>query len=292
MTIDYNSNHYVKVGNYTNVVMTLEKNRVAEPDPSKVFLCSFMEALIYKVALTHPEWTIVAVDPVWDGRTDRWRGTRFNIYKGEEYIGFIRRDGYFESEFKYEVHNDRISNARQRSGGMRSKDLKKALKAIEENFKPKSLEERRYKSVNEMSSHVQNTAWRTDRLANETIQAISQPVFAYLLQNMSTIRPQLEALGANPSALDAIPHNVDKIQGMRSVKAARLHKTGTTVALIEDRYMLIHDTDLNNHTLVTASQLDPEMSRKIGVLKVFENNDEAIEGIGIRLNAHTFYVVP
>ena len=58
-----------------------------------------------------------------------------------------------------------------------------------------------------------------------------------------------------------------------------------------DRYLLISDADTSNARLVTAAHLDPDMSRKIGVLKVFDNNEEAIEGIGMRLDATTFYLV-
>jgi hypothetical protein len=32
------------------------------------------------------------------------------------------------------------------------------------------------------------------------------------------------------------------------------------------------------------------MRRKIGVLKVFDDNENAVEGVGMRLNATTFYL--
>jgi hypothetical protein len=61
--------------------------------------------------------------------------------------------------------------------------------------------------------------------------------------------------------------------------------------LVGDRYLLISDADKDNGKLVTASQLDPDMRRKIGVLKVFDDNENAVEGVGMRLNATTFYLV-
>jgi hypothetical protein len=34
------------------------------------------------------------------------------------------------------------------------------------------------------------------------------------------------------------------------------------------------------------------MAGKIGILKVFDNTDEALAGVGMRLNSYTFYVLP
>ena len=76
------------------------------------------------------------------------------------------------------------------------------------------------------------------------------------------------------------------------MRDARANKTGTTVRLIDDRYMLIPDADPMAATLVTNSQLTPEQSRKIGVLKVFDETEEALEGIGLRMDAQTFYLLP
>jgi hypothetical protein len=44
--------------------------------------------------------------------------------------------------------------------------------------------------------------------------------------------------------------------------------------------------------VVTAQQMDPAMAGKIGILKVYDNDTEALDGVGMRLNSHTFYVLP
>ena len=292
MTIDYNHNHYVKVGNYSNVVMELDKTRVTPDADTKVMLCSFMEQLIYKVALQHPEWTIVAMDAGWSSLAETWRSHKFNVYKGTEYIGLLRRDGYYEESFKYEVYNNRIANVRRKRGGICSKDLKKTLKTIAEHFKPRSYEELKHKAMSDMAAHRSNVAWRSSRAANEMLSRMAPPLLAYLVTNMSTVRGELETLGISPVLLDSLPGHLDKINGMRDVEAAARNRTGTTVLLMEDRYMLIPDADPELSQIVTASQLSPDMSRKIGVLKLFEDSEEALEGIGMRYDAKTFYLVP
>jgi len=72
----------------------------------------------------------------------------------------------------------------------------------------------------------------------------------------------------------------------------RQNKAGTTVVLIDDRYMLIPDADHSASTVVTASQLSDDMSRKIGVLKLFTDTEEVLEDIGLRMDETTFYVFP
>lgn len=292
MTIEYNRNHYVKVGNYSNVVMELDKTRVTPDANTKVILCSFMEQLIYKVALQHPEWTIVAIDAMWTTQAETWRSHKFNVYRGSEYIGMLRRDGYYEDSYKYEVYNDRIANVRRKRGGICSKDLKKTLKTIAGHFKPRSHEELRRKALSDMASHRSNVAWRSNRAANEMLSRMAPSLLAYLTTNMSSVRGELETLGISPVLLDSLPGHLEKIKGMADVEAAARNRTGTTVLLLDDRYMLIPDADIDNPQIVTASQLSPDMSRKIGVLKLFEDSEEALEGIGMRYDAKTFYLVP
>jgi hypothetical protein len=60
MTIDYKKFNYVKVGHYTNLMAQIDKLRI-ETGPVK--LCPFMEPLMSKLALMHPEWTIVGIEP-------------------------------------------------------------------------------------------------------------------------------------------------------------------------------------------------------------------------------------
>jgi len=291
MTIKYNDYDYVKVGHYSNVVMELRKER-AFKDCDKVQLCSFMEQLIYKVALQHPEWTFVSEDPTWASVGEFWRGYRFRIYAANELMGHIRRDGYYEDSFKYEVYSDRIAKKRLRRGGMCTKDLKKAIKAINEGFQPKTLDERKHKALSEMDSHKQNLDWRTTRVMSDNISQMLPALASYIGLNYEEMRPVLSAFGASTNALDALPKNLERCKGVWQLRVVRQNKAGTTVVLIDDRYMLIPDADHSASTVVTASQLSDDMSRKIGVLKLFTDTEEVLEDIGLRMDETTFYVFP
>lgn len=292
MTIDYNRNHYAKVGHYSNIVAEFDKERVDYIKGTPVNMCSFMGPLISKLALTHPEWMIVGVEPSWSRIGDAYTLHRFRIYSGTDNIGRIFRDGYYEHDFKYEIYNDRVEASRSKRGGMRTGDMKKALKAIETFFAPRTIEERRAKATGEMGSHIQNTLWRTNRALNDLIQRITPALASYITRNMAEIRPELESLGALAQTLDAIPDKFEVCRGMGQIETSRNAQAGTTVVLMGDRYMLIPDKDPMNPQVVTTSQLDPVMSSKIGVLKIFDKEDEAIEDVGMRYDANTFYILP
>jgi hypothetical protein len=289
--IDHNRYDYVKVGHYSNVVMELQKERVHRDD-DRFLLCSFMEPLIYKLALTHPEWTIVATDSMYNSYNGIWSSYAFDIQEGPEYVGRVRRQGYYEKDFKYEINNNRVSKSRRKSGGMATKDLKKALKSIDEFFASKSHEERRLEALEATSSHTQNTEWRATRLLNETVQRMLLAVSTYLVSNMAEIRPTLESFGAPSNALDALPERLETARGLWQVRDARDAKAGTTVALVGDKYMLIPDNNPEAVQVVSAAQLDPAMSGKIGVLKIFDKDSEAIECVGMRISPTIFYILP
>jgi hypothetical protein len=253
-----------------------------------------MEPLMSKLALMHPEWTIVGIDPRWHINDEFFQVQKFTIYAGHEVVGRILRDGWRDSgeDYKYEIFNERVRLARERSGGMRTKDMKKALKAIDGFFAPITNEERRSKAVSDMGGHITSAVWKTQRELAESFSGIINAMANYIASNLEELRPALVSHGANPLNIDKIVAKLEPCNNMMQINTARNNKTGTIVALMDDRYMLIHDSDQTNPVVVTSQQLDPVMAGKIAILKVFDNNDEPLEGVGMRVSASTFYVLP
>ena len=247
-----------------------------------------------KLALMHPEWTIVGVDPRWHINDEFFQVQKFTIYAGHEIVGRINRDGWRDSgeDYKYEILNERVRQSRERSGGMRTKDMKKALKAIDGFFAPTTTEERRAKAVTEMGSHLQSAAWKAQRELNDVFTSVIPAMANYIASNLTELRPALASYGVGENILDRLSTRLEPYNIMVQINAARSSKSGTTVVLVEDRYMLIPDSDPANPVFVTSQQLDPSMAGKIAILKVFDNTDEALADVGMRLNSYTFYVLP
>lgn len=99
--INYAHYDYVKMGHWTNVIAELHKGRDTERVDATIQMCSFMGPLISKLALTHPEWTIVANDAYYNQAKGICQVARFTIYEGSEVAGRIHRDGYgCEEDYK------------------------------------------------------------------------------------------------------------------------------------------------------------------------------------------------
>jgi hypothetical protein len=175
---------------------------------------------------------------------------------------------------------------------MRTKDMKKALKAIDGFFAPTTDDERRGKALSEMSSHLSNTAWKSQRELNDIFSGVMPAMARYIVSNLEELRPALISQGIGEPILDRLVTKLEPYNAMQQINAVRNNKTGTTVVLVEDRYMLIHDSDPMTPVVVTAQQMDPAMAGKIGILKVYDNDTEALDGVGMRLNSYTFYVLP
>jgi len=287
MNIDYKKYDYTKIGNYTNLMVAIPKER-RETAPAQ--MCPFMEPFISKLALTHPEWTIVGVDPMWT--RDVLQVKRFFIYEGNDVVGRVNRDGWHEEDFKYEILNDRVRQTRERGGGMRTKDMKKALKAIDQFFFTTTDEERRFKAVGDMTSHINSVTWGTHRALTDVFLLLMPAMANYIVSNIDELRPALEERGVGASTLDKLAAKLEPYNSMAEISAARANKTGTIVTIVKDRYMLMHDSDPTTHAIVTSQQMDPAMAGKIAILKVYDNDEEPLEGVGMRVNAHTFYVLP
>ena len=175
---------------------------------------------------------------------------------------------------------------------MRTKDMKKALKAIDGFFAPTTNEERRAKALADMGSHIQSAVWRTHRGLNDVFAGIIPAMANYIASNLEELRPILASRGVGEHTLDKLVAKLEPYNSMAQINEARNNNTGTTVVLVEDRYMLIHDSDPLTPVVVTSQQLDPSVAGKIGILKVYEDDTEALENVGMRLNSHTFYILP
>lgn len=289
--IDYNKNTYVKIGNFTNVVNEIAKDQITDTNKNAPsFFHGFLDPLVDKLALMHPEWMLVGEDSWYNTHNNRFTVKRFRVYENGEDVGSVTYDDWKGEKFR--IHNKRISNAMRKRSAMETKDLKKALKIIEDNFSSKTLIERIAEASSSVATATNNGTWRKRRAFDESASKVIPAFMAYFMANPEQVRPILESYGAPSSALDRLAGDYTAWKDVNALSNAREANTGTTVILHQDRYILIRDADRNNPQTLTASQLPPEMSAKIGVLKIIDGDEQTIESIGMRVNATTFYLLP
>ena len=291
MSIDYNKNTYAKIGNFTNVVNEIPHDQITtENKDAPSHFHGFLDPLVDKLALKHPEWMLVGEDSWYNYSRQQFLVKRIRVYEDGEQLGTIAHNDWKGS--KYRIQNKRINNSMRKRSAMETKDLKKALGIIEEHFGAKSLDERVTEARNLVASTVANTLWRKRRSFDECFGKLAPALAAYITQNMEQMRPILEAYGAPAGAIDRLPDEFATLKNNQAVEQARSRNVGTTVILYRDRYVLIHDDNTHLPLTLTASQLTPDMSAKIGMLKIISGDEEAVESVGMRINSNTFYLLP
>lgn len=287
--IDYNKNLYVKVGNFTNVVNEIPKDQISDTNKDKPsWFHGFLDPLIDKLALHHPEWTLVGEDSWYSHVRESFTIKCFRIYEKDEELGTVKYDDWKGEKFR--ISNKRISTSMKKRSAMETKDLNKALKIIADNFGSKSMTERVSEAMNNVTSAISNNMWRKRRTFDETVGKLAQPMVAYVVENMETMGPILEARGVSSAVLARLPQELAEYRNFNAVSTARNSNTGATVVLYEDRYIVKRD-EFDEALILTASQLSPEMSAKIGVMKIVDN-EAVVESVGMRINSSTFYLLP
>ena len=287
MSIDYNTNTYVKIGSYTNVVNEIPSHKLEGGGVSR--LHGLLDQLVYKLALVHHEWQFVGEDSWYNRAKEGYEVKRLRIYEGPDQIGSILIDTWREP--KFEIRNARINAAMTKRNHKSTKDVDKAVKIVEQFFKSKTMAERVNEGRSKVSSAIQNRKWTAEREFSTVMERLAPALATYVTLHMAEVRPILEAYGAPPSALDMLMEKNEARKLTASVSDIRGKNTGTTVLLHGDRYLIIPDGDPDTMRNATASQLSDDMRGKLGVLKVVNDND-AIESIGMRIDSTTFYLLP
>ena len=287
MSIDYKQNTYVKIDNFTNVVNEVPNSK-ARVEGSQSIIYGQLWELIYKLALHHPEWQFVGEDSWFDSSKGAFVVKRFRIYEGPDVLGSVCIDTWRDT--KFEIRNQRIHQAMAKRNHKSTKDVGKAVKIVEEFFKSKTLTERVSEARNAVSGAVSNQLWAATREFNNVMEKLAPALVTYVTLNLPTLRPILESYGAPSSALDMLIDKNEPRKVMESMNRARHNRTGTVVMLHGDKYVLMRDADPEPE-IVAASQLTDDMRGKLGVLKIVDDN-AAIESIGMRINATTFYLLP
>lgn len=288
MSIDYSTNTYVKIGSYANVVNEIPKAKLEAGGVSH--LHGLLDQLVYKLALKHPEWQFVGEGTNWYNVSKKcYEAKRLRIYEGADEIGHILIDTWREP--KFEIRNKRINAAMTKRNHKSTRDVDKAVKIVEQFFKPKTMVERVNEGRSKVSSAVSNKNWIAAREFSAVMDKLAPALATYVSLHMAEVRPILEAYGAPASALDMLMEKNETRKLTANVSDIRDKNTGTTVLLHGDRYILMPDADPDNVQTITASQLSDDMRGKLGVLKVVNDND-AIESIGMRIDSTTFYLLP
>ena len=282
MSIDYEKNDYAKIGNFTNVVMEYRKGRVFD---GVIAIHHRIDELITKVALAHPEWILVSDNPY----TSPPVVCDFRIYEDGDRLGRIRLDSMYSSDPKYEIDNQRIRDKRARHGGMKTNNLKKALKIIDENMYGKTFGERVSQAQALASSTISNGKWRRQRLFNNVAEPLMPKLMAYFMDNFEKVGGELIGYGATKTQIDAVMRPYEDNQIAQSIEMTK----GMTIVTYKDDYIALDKNDATAVATCKSHELSADIRGKLGILKTCDvvGDPEIIENVGMRIDTNVFFVL-
>lgn len=286
----------IKIGNYSNVFFTYDTDKWV--DEFDIQLHNIISPLVREISLRHPDWRIESSDSEtgWAGRTPHqfskdFMLSHFRITKDGEEVGRIDVDGYSERTYKMYIVNPRIRAERVRGKGAATKDLKKAIKMIEANFSPKTLDEVIHESVTLTVSAIEQTAAKRRYAVDDVMRRAMPGLRKYLRDNADAIIPTLIDEGVNPSVLDNYAETYDTFRAAHFQSECALRDTGHIVIMRKGEYVVT----TAKGTLVGAyndNTLPAALKPKLGILKILEDTNEPVEGVGQRIGHNVFYLLP
>ena len=288
MTINYEDNEYIKIGNYSNILFEYKKAEAEDRVGWTVHLHERMALMLHKLSMAHPDWTFVVRHGARDAINKCWRNSHdTRVICDGETIGEIKLDTW-KNGTPFEIDCPAISAARSRRGGAWTTKAEKAYKLVEENFRPMELAQRLHRAQQSIKSNLGSNVWSTTRRFTNVMEKLHEPLAAFVVKNLDEIKKRM-----SPSAvvhLDALVDALVEYENAMKINDMVQNNRGTMVYVHGDNYYLSNDGFANFH-VVASHELPSDIAGKLGVLKAFDQDSVAVETIGLRVDKSTYFII-
>jgi hypothetical protein len=238
--------------------------------------------LIVELATRNPLWNFVITDV----RTYDKSVQTVTAYQHGENLGYIEWT-YFRGDYGFEIGNERIERARERSRAYKTHDEKKALAAIKKAFSPKNVSERVLEAVKnakrllgEQSYHKRREHSTAEHAVEKHAVEFVKTIWAQYETHMETqgkahILSKWREVEVEMKTLDELSSAFEKGRSALVIKTDGQYivKTGDKIEIMDD------------------TTLPADMRAKLGMLKLVDD-EHFITNIGGKVNAEVFVLAP
>lgn len=253
--------------------------------------------LIELVLTEKPTWLVVAhaVRPDRNNDPQNLHPERFRLESNGDALGYVSmhyRHGY---GYVFEVHNQRIADAYERSDSLRTADIKKALSTIKKKFYARTPLEVLLDTDKAAKRMAQHQAWETCRafdtlernIKDNAVMFITGPGWHHFLDYISESGSAAESLKLK---LHKMLEDRDE-EGRKKIAASEIHdkfdkNDGLLVVQNGSGYMVcpMNSQQYEHHTDDT---LPENIRMKLGLLKLVDEG-YLISNVGVRVSKNTF----
>lgn len=238
--------------------------------------------LIVELATRNPLWNFVITDVRPYNKTVQ----TVTAYQHGENLGYIEWD-YFRGDYGFEIGNDRIEKARERSRAYKTHDEKKALAAIKKAFSPKNVSEKVLEAVKDAKKLLGEQSYHKRREHSTAEHAVEKHAVEFVKTIWAQYEAHMETQGkahilskwreveVEMKTLDELSSAFEKGRSALVIKTDGQYivKTGDKVEIMDD------------------TTLPADMRAKLGMLKLVED-EHFITNIGGKVNAEVFVLAP
>lgn len=247
----------------------------------------FMKPLIEGLALKYPQWTFVESAMTSDAKKNTYEAHSFKVMDKREVLGTVTKD-WFRHGFRYQVDNHRISSMRERGSGMKTIHLDKAIKHVNKLFGRKNVHEKFAEAKQAVSGAVGGVASEKHYQLDRTWRALENSTQAFIANHYQEFT--VSVVDKNLcTQVENLPKHIEEYNAAQHMKSM-LEKDNAYIVFIDGvNYSVQKGADPIE--VKESDELPDFMRRSIGLLKLVENN-QVINGVGLRVNESTFLVLP
>lgn len=280
----------VPMGNMTNVFYETTPDNATTRRATNGWVDTFMVPLIDALTRKHPTWQFVATGygtPL----GDEFSHKRFYIREFGDDLGWVDKDTNWRSGVhSYEFNGPRLALKRDRGSSNKTKDLKKALKLINENIYGLTLFERTNKARSNTNGAVSNLSYRMQNKYVHTRNEVADAMVEFITKRWDEFMamPMTDkTAGARLMLLDTLERN----KGMQSINQSLRDDQGAVVFEAGGSFYVQSDDRSDQQPMgpYTLDELPDVIKSGMGVLRLIPTGEMA-DHIGVHVDENIYYV--
>ena len=247
----------------------------------------FMKDFIEQLALKYPQWTFVENAMTSNMGNNTYEVHSFKVMDKREVLGTLTKE-WASGGARYCVDNHRIASMRERGSGMKTIHMDKAIKHVNKLFGKKNVNEKFTEATQVIStalSHIHNQK-RWD--LSHKWEGVKDHAQKFIVENYAQFASSVTDTKATHN-LEKLPSSYAEFSSVDAIQNAL--RLGDAYIVFIDGLNYSVQKGKDPLEVKASEELPDFMRRAVGLLKLVEDN-QVIDGVGVRANETTFLVMP
>jgi hypothetical protein len=249
----------------------------------------FMKEFVEQLALKYPQWTFVENGVTSDMANITYEAHSVYVMDKREVLGTLTIDWAQRGhKFWYCVDNHRISSMRERGSGMKTIHMNKAIKHVNKLFGRKNVHEKLTEAKQAVLGAMGGAASQKEWQLRHTWEALKSPAQAFLAEHYQEFASSVVDKSLSKH-VEQLPTQMEEHSATQHMQQMLVKNNAYIVFIDGINYSVQKGEDPIE--VKESDELPDFMRRAIGLLKLVENN-QVVNGVGLRVNESTFLVLP